>query len=213
MAQNSFSLTPPPRSRKPSQARERLIKAVRSLLFTHDPSEITTAMVLREAKVARNTLYLHFEDHANLLETVLLAMFLEGVEQHAGMLRSAIVESKTKSDFCKRAAEIIRISQARDRWDFRLARCRLIAHCSESPRFGKLLAVDQSKINEVFTELFVDLRRKGWMKGNIEPAAAAVLIQALTLGRIVDDVAAKKIREEDWNGMYLQIMRKVIFAD
>jgi hypothetical protein len=107
----------------------------------------------------------------------------------------------------------VRISQAKDRWDFRLARCRLIAHSKESPRFGKLLAADQNKINDKFTELFVELRRKGWMKGNVQPAAAAVLVQALTLGRIVDDVATKKLREEDWNDLYLQIMRKVVFAD
>jgi hypothetical protein len=140
-------------------------------------------------------------------------MFLEGVEQHAALLKSATMESKTKSEFWKRAAEIVRISQAKDRWDFRLARCRLIAHSKESPRFGKLLAADQNKINDKFTELFVELRRKGWMKGNVQPAAAAVLVQALTLGRIVDDVATKKLREEDWNDLYLQIMRKVVFAD
>jgi len=51
------------------------------------------------------------------------------------------------------------------------------------------------------------------MKGNVQPAAAAVLVQALTLGRIVDDVASKKLREEDWNNLYLQIIRKVVFAD
>jgi AcrR family transcriptional regulator len=213
MAQNAFALTPQRRNRKQSPARERLIKAVRTLLLAHEPSEITTTMVLREANVARNTLYLHFEDHANLLETVLLSMFLEGVEQHAALLKSATMESKTKSEFWKRAAEIVRISQAKYRWDFRLARCRLIAHSKESPRFGKLLAADQNKINDKFTELFVELRRKGWMKGNVQPAAAAVLVQALTLGRIVDDVATKKLREEDWNDLYLQIMRKVVFAD
>lgn len=170
-------------------------------------------MVLREAKVARNTLYLHFEDHANLLETVLLAMFLEGVQQHATMLKAAIDESKSKAEFIRRITELIQVSQSRDRWDFRLARCRLITHCSESPRFAKLLAADQTEINEMFTELFVELRRKGWMKGNVQPATAAVLIQALTMGRIIDDVAAKKLREEDWNGVYLQIIRKVILAD
>lgn len=213
MAQNVFALTPPRRNDKQSAARDRLINAVRSLLLVHDPSEITTTMVLREADVARNTLYLHFEDHANLLETVLLSVFLEGVEEHAAMFKAALDQSRSKAEFSKRVGEIIRISQSRARAEFRLTRCRLIAHCSQSPRFRKLLATEQTKINKKFAELFECLRHKNWLKNTVDPAAAAVLVQALTLGRVVDDVAGIKLPESEWNNMYLQIIRKVLMAD
>ena len=56
------------------------------------------------------------------------------------------------------------------------------------------------------------MHSRGWLNQAITPAAAAILIQAVTLGRVVDDVASRKLNEEDWNDAYLSIVRKVILA-
>lgn len=42
-------------------------------------------MVLKETGVARNTLYLHFENQAALIDSALLSIFRDGVYQNAEM--------------------------------------------------------------------------------------------------------------------------------
>ena len=72
--------------------------------------------------------------------------------------------------------------------------------------------MEQSSINKGYTAFFVELQRKGWMGNNISPNTAAVLIQALTLGRVIDDVSEEKISQASWNDAFMKITREVILA-
>lgn len=210
---NSFVLTAARTVRKESAAKRRLLDAVTKLLEKYPPGEITTTMVLKEANVARNTLYLHFDNQAALIESALLSIFLDGVRAHADMFEQLLSRTKSKNEFLRHAVDIIRVSQAQNRRAFRVARCRLVAHAEKNARFSKTLGLEQSKINDRFAKLFSEMHSRGWLNQAITPAAAAILIQAVTLGRVVDDVASRKLNEEDWNDAYLSIVRKVILAD
>jgi AcrR family transcriptional regulator len=213
MAKNSFGLATARVGRKESPAKRRLLDAVKRLLEKYPPAEITTTMVLEEANVARNTLYLHFDNHAALIESALLSIFLDGVRAHADMFEQLLKRARSKGDFLRHSAELVRISQDQNRRAFRIARCRLVAHAEKNARFSKILGLEQTKINERFAKLFVEMHSRGWLNPGITPGAAAILIQAITLGRIVDDVASKKLDEEAWNDAYLSIVRKVILAE
>ena len=198
--------------RRESPAKRRLLDAAIQLLGKLRPSEITTTMVLKEAGVARNTLYLHFENQAALIESALLSIFLDGVYQNADMLEKSLKQSRNKPDFLRHAEKIIRVSQDPDRRAFRIARCRLIALAEKNPRFAKILGAEQNLVNERFTRLFAEMHARGWLNSEITPAAATILVQAITLGRIVDDVASKKVNEKAWRDTYMSVVKKVILS-
>ena len=139
---------------KPSAAARRLIEATKHLLESLSPREITTAMVLEEAGVARNTLYLHFEDHTELLEVALLELFVSGVRNHLELLQDSLKKSRSKNDFVKRIANVVELTQSQQRRDFRINRCRLIAHSERNPRFSSTLGDAQVQINEGFKTFF-----------------------------------------------------------
>lgn len=212
MKQNSFALAISRRNRKASEARERLILAVRKLLLIHDPADITTTMVLREANVARNTLYLHFESHAQLLETALLQSFSETVQTNLTAFETAIVKAKSKSDFMRRVTLIVRESQSRSQRKFRIERCRLIVHSETNPSFAAVLAAEQNRITADFARLFDQCRQNDWMKGAVGSSAAALLVQALTLGKVIDDISGKKLPEDVWLETYMEIVTKVLLG-
>ena len=211
MSKKPFGLASGTRKpRRESPAKRRVLDAAIELLGKFPPAEITTTMVLQEAGVARNTLYLHFENQAALIESALLSIFLDGVRQNADMLENSLKQTRTKTDFLRHAETIIRVSQDQDRRAFRVARCRLVAHAEKNPRFAKLLGIEQNRVNERFTQLFSEMRTRGWLNPAITPAAAAILVQAITLGRVVDDVAAKKVDEKAWKEAYMSVVKKVI---
>ena len=43
--------------------------------------------------------------------------------------------------------------------------------------------------------------------------AASVLIQALTLGKVIDDISGKKLTEDAWLDTYLKIVNTVILGN
>lgn len=213
MSKKPFALASGTRKpRRESPAKRRVLDAAIKLLGKFPPAEITTTMVLQEAGVARNTLYLHFENQAALIESALLSIFLDGVRQHADMLENSLKQTRNKTDFLRHAEKIIRVSQDQDRRAFRIARCRLVAHAEKNPRFAKILGVEQNLVNERFTRLFAEMQARGWLNSGITPAAATILVQAITLGRVVDDVASKKVDEKDWRDAYMSVVKKVILS-
>jgi AcrR family transcriptional regulator len=195
-----------------SATRDRLLAAVRKLLIAYNPGEITTAMVLREANVARNTLYYHFDNHADLLDTAMLASFSEAVRENVKAFEMAIAHSNSKDEFLGKVAEILQQTQTRSRRSFRIERCRLIIHAESNRSFAAVMAAEQNRINSDFANLFDQCREKGWMKGMPSSPAAAVVVQALTLGRVIDDVAGEKLPERDWLEMFTDILHDVIFG-
>jgi hypothetical protein len=74
------------------------------------------------------------------------------------------------------------------------------------------MAAEQSRINAQFTELLEQCRQRGWIRGSVKSSVAAVLVQALTLGKVIDDISGKKLSEDDWFDMYLEVVNKVIMG-
>ena len=80
-------------------------------------------------------------------------------------------------------------------------------------RFSKILGKEQSKLNEVFAKSFTMLQSKGWMTKDVSPEAAALFVQAMTFGRVIDDVSSRKIDEQSWDEAFIFIMKKTILDD
>jgi AcrR family transcriptional regulator len=186
--------------------REALISACERLLTAHAPSEITTAMLLAEADVARGTLYHHFESASALVETTLLEAFSRHVDANITALRALVDHSKDLAEFAEGLRQVTKVSQGAARKDTRFARTRLIAYSESSPTLRKTLSREQERLTTAIAGIVVTGQKKGWVKRSIKPRAAAVLIQAYTLGKIVDDVAEAQMAESDWNALIDEVV-------
>lgn len=212
MKKASFSVLRPRKRKKNSAARDSLVETVRKLLKHYHPSEITTAMVLAEADVARGTLYLHFEDFSSLLEMVLLEAFSESVEENIDSLRDLVDSATTKKALIKSIEKLTKASQGPSRRDFRFSRLRLIAYAEKNHRFAKLLAEEQTRLNKKFEDVFVTLKKKGWLNKSLDLKSVVIFVQAYTLGQIIDDVAGEKMSSEGWNQLIDQIIETVLIS-
>ena len=186
--------------------REGLISACGRLLRVHPPSKITSGMLLKEANVARGTLYHHFESASALVEKTLLESFSVHVDANITALRQLVDHSKTREEFAEGLRVVTRVSQSSDRQSTRFARTRLIAYSEISLALRKTLAKEQERLTVAIEEIVTAAKKKGWVKKSIKPRPAAVLIQAYTLGKIVDDVAETKMPDEDWNALIDEVV-------
>ncbi len=183
-----------------------LVSACERLLRAHPPSAITTAMLLTEANVARGTLYHHFESASALVDTTLLEAFSKHVDTNVVALRELVEQSRNIVEFADGLRQVTKVSQGAERRGTRFARARLIAYSENNPTLGKTLSREQERLTTAIEGIVVTGQKKGWVKRTINPRAAAVLIQAYTLGKIVDDVGESRMSESDWNSLIDEVV-------
>lgn len=194
------------RQKRGSNVYQGLISACERLLRAHPPSAITTAMLLTEADVARGTLYHHFKSASALVDTTLLEAFSKHVDTNIVALRELVDQSRNIVEFAEGLRKVTKVSQGAERRSTRFARARLIAYSENSPTLKKTLSREQERLTTAIEGIVSTGQKKGWVKRSINPRAAAVLIQAYTLGKIVDDVAESQMSELDWNSLIDEIV-------
>lgn len=206
------SLESPKTQKRGDAVREALIGACEHLLQLHPPSKITTGMLLKEANVARGTLYHHFKSASALVEHTLLASFSIHVDSNIRALKELVDTSQNRAEFAAGLRLVTRISQSADRRSTRFARNRLIAYSEISPALRKSLAREQERLTVALEDIINTAQNKGWVKAQVKARPVAVLIQAYTLGKIVDDVAATKMVDEDWNALIDDVVMNALLS-
>ena len=186
--------------------RRQLIGACEKLLRLYSSSEITAAMLLTEANVARGTLYHHFTSVSALVESTMLEAFSKHVDANIVALRTLVDQSANKTVFADGLRQVTKVSQSAARIETRFARARLIVYSERRTALRIMLAREQERLTKSIEDIVVTSQKKGWVKRSVKPRAVAVLIQAYTLGKIVDDVAETRMPEADWNTLIDEVV-------
>lgn len=196
------------------EIRKQLIDACRTLLADFGPKRITTAMLLKQAGVARGSLYHHFEDLQTLVQSAMVEEFSEYVAANIAMLDAAISESKSADQFRSALNRITELSQGADRRSNRFARIRLIAYSDDHPKTLSLLSETQQQLTNSISEIVARAQQLGWVRRDISSRAVAVFIQSYTLGKVVDDIVPNPVPAIDWNSLVnLIVADSLVTAD
>ena len=201
-----------PASDKVHPTREKLLDATVELLGEHLPQAVTSDMVLVKSGISRGSLYHHFSDFSELLELAMVAAFTDVVDESIAGLTMALKSAKNKDDFLKILSAVTRNTQSVSLKRLRLQRARLIAFTEDNPRLATLMAGEQQRLTDAIKELFVQAQALGWFNRSFDPRSAAVLIQAYTLGKVIDDIVPNPMSEEGWNDLINLLVLKVFAA-
>jgi hypothetical protein len=80
-------------------------------------------------------------------------------------------------------------------------------------RFRIALGKVQLELTDLFTAQFKLAQDKGWFNKDFDPRAGAVLIQAYTLGKIVDDIVDEPMDSEAWNSLIGLILDRALISE
>jgi AcrR family transcriptional regulator len=178
--------------------RKRLVDTVLELFEVHPHGSVTADMVLSASGVSKGSLYHHFEDFDDLLGTAMAREFSRAVQDTIDQARIGFASCESSDGLQGLIRELHRYSQTPLMKRRRLERIRLIVFSQGQPRLRALLAAEQTRLTDAFEELFATARANGWIRQDIAPRAAAVLVQAYTIGRLVDDIAESPLDDEAW---------------
>ena len=178
--------------------RESLIDTAVALLDGKCPDEITVEDILTVSGISTGSLYHHFGDLHNLVESAMIVRFSRGVDWSIDAIGNALRDSKDSRDFAARLHQITLDTQSPERSDIRAERIRAIAFATTSDRFRAALAPEQQRLTDGIAEVWQLCQERGLMTTNIDPRAGSLFIQAYTLGLILNEVSTDPVPFETW---------------
>ncbi|MEY4291186.1 MAG: hypothetical protein RL130_1128 [Actinomycetota bacterium] len=199
-----------PRSGHPTKTK--LIDTTADLLKKLPRSEISTDLILNTSGISKGSLYHHFEDLDELLETAMLVRYTDWVDSSIELILQIIARSKTPEDVYDNLVELTRFTQDPNRRTERIYRAEILGMAEASPQFAKRLGEEQQRLTDALVDIIRDTQENGYFRKDLDAHAIAVLIQAYTLGKVVDDYSPQPVNPEKWNDLINSIIRKVFIG-
>ena len=187
-----------------------LVVTVLEFLKNTKPSDLTSEAVLAKSGISKGSLYHHFEDFDDLIETAEVIKYAAYVDQSIHLLTKVFQTAKNRDDMVTELKKVTRFTQSPDLMPQRMDRATAISLANSNPRMMKKMNVEQDRLNEAIIDIFREARERGWISKEIDIHAGAIFIQAYTLGIVINDVSGKKVEPEAWNELIDMFLEKII---
>ena len=189
-----------------------LVETVAALLETKRPSEILADEVLERSGVSKGSMYHHFEDLQELVETAQIFRYSKWIDGSIDFLTTYVATARNKKEVREALYKLTMLTQADDRKDARAERAQALAACFNNPRMAKQMGEETQRLTDSIADVTEEVKNKGLFRADVHAQALATFIQAYTLGKLVNDYNPTKVSEDDWNQFIMNIVDKTFLA-
>lgn len=184
-----------------TETRNRLLNTAVEMLDELQEKDVSAAEILRRTGIARGSLYHFWDSIGELIQEAYLVRYSRYVEKSGGVIKQLLADCQTKEEFFAGLTRVTELTQDPTRKANRYERSRILGMAEKNEDFRKALGKVQQGLTDLFTEQFTEVQNRGWFNKDFDARAAAVLIQAYTLGKIVDDVVDNPMDALAWNAL------------
>lgn len=167
--------------------------------------------VLDRAEVSRGTLYHHYGDVDSLIEAALVEAY--GTESIANRLafHALVGRATSVSEFRREMARLmVRVAEVGAM--VRIRRAHTLSLCVSRPLLGEAVAEEQQALTDAWVETLALAKERGFVRPEVDVYNGAVFLQAVGIGRIVDDLAAEPLSGEQWAKLFFEIYDAVLLT-
>lgn len=192
--------------------RRLLLQSTADLLNQHPPDRITSAMVLEASGVSSGSLYHHFEDFPDLLEHAMALQFTAWASELVDVAQAA-VDAAEGREVLRQHIRAIYLEMCRsERSTHRLFRVQVYATSANSQRFQATIRREQQRLTDRMAELISRAQQRGDVIDACDPAFVAVLVQAISVGQVVDDMSERQLSDGDWGESVAELLTAMMFG-
>lgn len=205
--------TRPPRERHDDHpTRHVIVEAAATILKTAGVAHFHVDDVLAATALTRGAVYHHFHNVDDLVESALLATFVEGIEANLANVRQVMSSASSFDEFRTGIlqANVLYATNEGLR-SVRTLRAHALAATGSGDRMAAALARQQQRLTDAYIEVITEAQHKGWVRTQLSPEALAVFIQAYSFGVILDDVSERHIEPASWADLIADFFDKCVF--
>ncbi len=189
-----------------------LVETVSSLLESKRQNEIFVEEVLKSSGVTKGSLYHHFKDLEELIETAQIYRYSKWIDSSIDFLTSRVATAKTQKDLRKWLQILTEQTQSDERRGARAERAQALSACLNNPRMEEQMGRETKRLTEAIADVTEEVKRKGLFRKDIDSKVLATFIQAYSLGKIVNDYNPSGVGEEEWNKFIMAIIDRAFMA-
>jgi AcrR family transcriptional regulator len=190
-----------------------LCKTVGNLLDEKNPDLITVEEVLQKSGISKGSLYHHFEDLSDLIETTLITRYTHWIDLSIRSMSKLLETGKTTKSLKDGLFKVTYATQSDAMAKTRLERAQIVAATQNNPRLLKKFTTETDRMTSSFEDLIREVIGRKLFKPNLEPRAIAIFIQAYTFGLVLNDLSENKVKYENWVSLINQIIDEVFIND
>lgn len=190
-----------------------LVETLSNMLEKRRASDILVDEVLDESGVSKGSLYHHFEDYQELIETAYVYRYTLWIDASIDFLGKRVVPSRTKQDLREALFELTKLTQSDKRKGARSERAQALAECFHNERLAKKMGEATQRLSDAIADVTDEVKNKGLFRDSVSSATLATFIQAYTLGKIVNDYNPHGISENEWDSFIMDIVDRTFMAD
>lgn len=190
-----------------------LVETVSKLLDTKSATQISAEEVLEISGISRGSMYHHFEDLNDLVETTQVYGYSKWVDASIKFMYDFVITARTKEELRESLRKLTEITQSDDRKPARAQRALALAMCASNERMSKKMAPEIQRLTDAIADVTSEVKNKGLFKKSVDSKSLSTFIQAYTLGKIVNDFNPEPVAEEQWVEFIMSIVENTFIND
>ena len=175
-----------------------LVETVVAMLESKKPNEILADEVLETSGVSKGSMYHHFEDLQELVETAQLVRYSKWIDASIDFMTTYVLGANSKENFIESLRKLTELTQSVDRKGARAERARALAACFDNPRMAKAMGEETQRHTDALADIIHEVQNRGFVRPEVDAKAIAVFIQSYTLGKMVNDYNPTGVNDETW---------------
>ena len=169
--------------------------------------------LLEATGLTRGAIYHHFENVERVLESALLAVYVEGINGNITQVRQTLASATTFNEFRSGIVEANRLYVKNIKLrEMRKLRAHAMATTATSVELASALAKEQQKLTDEYVAVITEAQRRGWVQEDLDVSSLAVFIQAYSFGIIIDDVSEAHIKHDSWAHLIESFFEKCVYV-
>lgn len=183
------------------------------LMESKAPNEISADDILQKSSISKGSMYHHFHDLDELIESAQVARFAHWVNVSIENMSQIIRATKSKEELYEALRIVTENTQSVKRRASRIERAGALSRRNASARYFDLIGRESDRLMAGLEDLAREAQEKGFFAKTHSARSIALMVQAYTLGKIVDDYSHNPVSDADWNALIMDLIRRVFMQD